>query len=288
MDEHLRPGRHIFVSYAREDRELVQRLRVGLQRLRHDVWVDDRLSVGQSWWSEILTQVRRCDAIVVAVSPALLESQASTIEREYGRRLGKRILPVSVRPVRTELLPPDIAVLQLVDYCTPGADAAFELADALASLPPSPALPDPLPSPPPVPVSYLSDLAARVHAATLSLDDQLAIVSRLRTALDRPSERDAAFELLTTLHGRTDLYHAAAREMEGLLDLHRPAAVPARDTGSPAAGTGRSGEARAPDPTPGVPPGWYPDPTGRHRLRWFEEDWTPWASDSGTVLDDPL
>src|SRR5512144_888404 len=61
----------LFVTYAREDREHVLRLRAGLERLRHEVWVDDRLSVGQAWWQEILSQIRTCDAVVVAVSPAL-------------------------------------------------------------------------------------------------------------------------------------------------------------------------------------------------------------------------
>ncbi len=36
------------------------------------------------------------------------------------------------------------------------------------------------------------------------------------------------------------------------------------------------------------PAGWYPDPAGRHRLRWFDRDWTAWAADDGPVVDDPL
>ena len=40
---------------------------------------------------------------------------------------------------------------------------------------------------------------------------------------------------------------------------------------------------------PSLPdPGWYPDPSGRHGLRWFEEDWTEWVSDGGVPVDDPL
>src|ERR1035437_9211395 len=114
------------------DRDLVDRLAAGLQRLGHEVWLDKRLSVGQEWWAEILNQIRLSEAIVVALSPGLLESPASAAERGYAVQLGKVLLPVCLRTVRNELLPPDLAPLQIVDYCTPGPEAAFELADALS------------------------------------------------------------------------------------------------------------------------------------------------------------
>ena len=273
--------RRVFVSYARKDREIVQRLRSGLERLRLDVWVDDRLSGGQDWWAVILEQIQKCDAIVVAVSPALLESQASALERQYGRQLGKIMLPVCVRPVRTEFLPPDLAALQFVDYSTPGPDAAFELADALANVPYAPALPDPLPEPPPTPLGYFERLADRVHAPTLTLDEQLALVARLRTALDREEHRPAALELLSTLQRRDDLYNVPAREIESLSARGPDPAVPGRDPPTP--------DAPTPAPQgPYVPPGWYPDPSGRHRLRWFDQDWTDWASDGRLVIENRL
>lgn len=255
--------RRLFVSYAREDRDPVDRLRVGLQRLRHEVWLDDRLSVGEAWWASILEQIRQCDAMVVAVSPALLESEACTVEREYARMLGKVLLPVSVRAVRTELLPPDLAPVQMVDFATPTSEGAFDLSYALALLPASPPLPEPLPEPPPIPVSYLSDLNVRVHARTLSLDEQLALVSRLKGALARAQERDAALELLRALQQREDLYHASAQELEAVIRAAEgPARPPAPPATSPtpssagtASATGATAGAQADRPPP-PPPGW--------------------------------
>src|SRR5664280_3831972 len=84
------------------------------------VWLDKRLSVGQEWWAEILNQIRLSEAIVVALPPGLLESPASAAERGYAVQMGKVLLPVCLRTVRNELLPPDLAPLQIVDYCTPG------------------------------------------------------------------------------------------------------------------------------------------------------------------------
>jgi hypothetical protein len=261
------------MSYGREDRQLIAGLRAGLQRLRHEVWVDDRLGGGQEWWAEILRQIELCDAIVVAVSPALLESQACAAERLYAQQLGKAVLPVCVRRVRNELLPPDLAPLHVIDYCDPGVDAAFELANAVIHIPTSPALPHPMPAPPVIPVSYLSDLTVRVHATTLTLDEQLAIVARLGAALRKEAERGPALELLNSLQQRDDLYVVPAREIEKLL-----ASVPPTDDMRDS----------SPDDGPAVPADWYADPTYRHQLRWFDKDWTDWVSDGGRVTEDPL
>ena len=66
----------------------------------------------------------------------------------------------------------------------------------------------------PVPISYLSGLSDRVRAVTLSLDDQLAVVVRLRTAMERPRERQAALELLQAMRQRTDLCDTPALEID--------------------------------------------------------------------------
>jgi hypothetical protein len=303
-------GRRLFLSYAREDVAAVTVLRNGLLRLQHNVWIDDRLALGQAWWDEILRQIRLCDAMVVAVSPSLLESQAGSREREYAIQLGKPILPVCLRAVSTQLLPPDLAELQFVDYCTPGPDAAFQFAYALGNLPSSGPLPVPLPAPPPVPVSYLSGLAVKVGAPSLTLDEQFALVAKLRAALGKPAERDAAGQLLRSLRDRQDLYHAPACELQEL--LAEPALESTRDPGEPArgpdpdrpqahriplqtvAGTGEQhdhqarGTVTVATPEAAAPPGWYPDPTHRHSLRWFDGDWTDWACDGRAVVVDRL
>jgi hypothetical protein len=48
-------------------------------------------------------------------------------------------------------------------------------------------------------------------------------------------------------------------------------------------------------PTPGAPPvavqpdGWYPDPTGRHQLRWLRTGrWTSNVADGDVLGDDPV
>lgn len=267
-------GRRLFVSYAREDREAVQRLSVGLRRLRHEVWIDERLSGGQSWWAEILRQIQACDAVLAAVSPAMLESEACERERTYARQLGKPLLPVFVQPLPVELLPPDLAPLQGVDYWDPGPEAAFDLADAVASLPGAEPLPVPLPEPPPTPSSYMHDLVAQAHTPGLSLEDQLTLVARLTAALSRKREEEAARGILTSLRGRSDLYESTARAIDRALTAVEASPEPSGNNANPAAAS--------------IPAGWYPDPSGHHKLRWFDRDWTEWASDGGPAIEDPL
>ena len=261
---------HLFVSYARADKEALRAVVEGLETLHHEIWIDHKLDVGQAWWDEILSQIRSCDAMIIAVSPALLESDAATKEREYARQLGKPLLPILVAPLLTDLLPPDLAPVQLVDLTNIGPLTGFQLAGALAALPPVSSLPDPLPPPPSVPVSYLSGVADRVRAPAMSLEEQLALVAVLRVALDRPREREAAVELLQALQHRRDLYYATWQELGKLLP---PDALV--EGGDP------------PPLSTAAAPGWYPDPSGRHQLRWFDGDWTEYASDFGTVIADP-
>jgi hypothetical protein len=51
-----------------------------------------------------------------------------------------------------------------------------------------------------------------------------------------------------------------------------------------------SGARWAPPSAPAVvtPPGWYPDPYGRHQQRWFEGSWTSWVADAGVTVADPV
>lgn len=238
------PGtaRRVFVSYAREDRDAVRALGGGLARLHHDVWIDERLNVGQEWWAEILRQIETCDAVVVAVSPSLLASQASAAERGYAVALGRPLLPVCVDAVRPELLPTDLAGLQVVDYTGRSAEAAFDLAAALAAVPGA-TMPEHPPVPPPAPTSSLSDLARRVHAPSMSLDEQLALVARLRAELANDRHREAATDLLAQFRAREDvLLHTAAREIDHAMVSSRVA--PARVAGSAGGRTPRKVDGR--------------------------------------------
>ena len=276
----------VFFSYAREDAATVRTVVDGLEALHHTVWIDKKLSGGQDWWDQILTRIRECNAMVVAVSPALLESEAAAREREYARQLGKPLLPVLVEPVLTDLLPWDIAPLQMIDYTATGPMTGVQLAAALLALPQAPDLPTTLPAAPARPQAPLAELARRLSAQHLSLEDQLALVAALRVALGQTREQAAATELLQTLQRRSDLYHATWQELQQVMRQERADQQPNGLSADGAQPGPRLGSTRQ-QPESTTAPGWYPDPSSRHQLRWFDGDWTPYASDHGAVIEDP-
>ncbi len=209
-----RSGRRVFISYAREDQDALNDIRAGISALHHEAWVDSNLDGGQAWWDVIIEQIRSCDAMILVVSPSLIDSEAATRERDYARSLRKPLIPLVVKPVRSDLLPPDIATLQFIDYTNRTPLTGAQLANALFSVPSDAALPDPLPDPPAVPVSYLGDLAAVLRRELLNADEQFSILAKLRASLERPREHDAAAELLDVLETRRDLLHQVAKDIE--------------------------------------------------------------------------
>ncbi len=151
----------IFLSYTRQDATLVQILANDLRQLRNTVWLDEEVSAGQAWWDHILDQIRSCDVFVFALSPAALESVSCRRESEYAAVLGKPVLPILVTgPEPRNHLSPALAAIQYVDYRERKTEASLSLARALIALPPAPPLPEPLPAPPDVPISYLNQLRA--------------------------------------------------------------------------------------------------------------------------------
>jgi hypothetical protein len=209
----------IFLSYARPDQSRADSIAQRLRQAGNNVWLDRDLTGGQSWWDGILRQLRRCDVAVTVVSRASLRSQTCIRERQYAGRLGKPILPLAVEPVGPELLPTDLARLQVIDYCQPDEAAAFALLGAIMRLPQQSPLPDPLPQTPPVPTSPLGPVAEQLSARSLTQDQQLAIIGRLESALDPsadPNDRPIALDLLSRLERRTDLLEAVDRRIRTL------------------------------------------------------------------------
>ncbi len=142
----------IFLSYSSKTKKCIETLYDDL-RENYDVWIDDKLSGGQQWWDEILKRICDCDIFVLTLSRESLDSLACTLEYNYARNLGKQILPVLVSVnVNQTLLPTALKTVQFVDYCNPGRHEAIKLYRAIETLPQSDALPDPLPTPPKVPI----------------------------------------------------------------------------------------------------------------------------------------
>ncbi|HEX6595907.1 MAG TPA: TIR domain-containing protein [Acidimicrobiales bacterium] len=211
------------MSYSRLDAPKVKVLAKHLHEFGQEAWLDEELSGGQRWWDTILRKIRDCDCLVFAQSRSSCASVACMRELEYAYRLGKPILPVLVGdPMPDELLPPFLAETQRVDARDVDT-AVVPLGRAILSLPPSPPLPDPLPDPPLVPVSYMTELTKQLDKPELTLREQRDLLADLRHALNDEDEADGAAELLRRLRARPDVLAVVAADIDSLLLAHAPA-----------------------------------------------------------------
>jgi hypothetical protein len=218
----------IFVSYSRQNADLIQSLVEDIEALGHDVWYDHEISGGQAWWDQILTRIRGCDVFVFALSPYSLDSRPCRLECSYAFKLNKNILPVLVADgVASATLPEELSVIQFINYRQPDKQAALTLGRSLASLPPSPPLPTQLPEPPAVPVAYLGRLKDRVETEeVLSFQEQAALVLELKQHLEQNVDKRDVPNLLRRMRRRDDLYAKIADEIDSLLASAEPAAPP--------------------------------------------------------------
>jgi TIR domain len=228
----------LFVSYPRANKREVDELVDRLESLNYEVWADSALRGGQAWWDEILRRITECDAFIAIVSRATLDSVACKRERDWALKLNKPVLPVAVERVVEAALPKELSTLQIVDYSTPGVDAAFALAGALSALGPAPPPPEKLPDPPPAPLSYLSEVVDRVaQDEPLTHDEQRRILDQLQTALGSvdTEEQQGGREILDRFSKRADLFADVARRLGQLAAHYDTPSAPAPISDQPPA-----------------------------------------------------
>jgi len=208
----------IFVSYSSKSKDQVASLTNDLRIAQHNVWFDHQLTGGQSWWEQLLAEIRSCDVFLFALTPQALDSLPCRLEYTYAHQLGKPILPVLLEDgVPITQLPDELQAIQFVDYRRHDAQSAFRLAGALASLPPSRPLPDPLPEAPTVPISYISKLREQIDAPSLTFDEQASLVLRLKERLNESDTHAEAIDLLQRLRKRNDLFAKIDKEIAEMM-----------------------------------------------------------------------
>ena len=210
----------IFVTYSRSNQEQVLSLVEDLEQLGHQVWFDHDLSGGQSWWDNILSEIRTCEVYVFAISHEALDSTACIRELKYAEQLQKSALPILMDTgVSMAMVPRYLSNMQYVDYSkSDEKNAVFALVKAINNLPPSPALPEVLPDPPPVPISYLDTLKEKVDARNLDKKDQISLVRDLKTKLSDPQvNQEDIIILLKRLRKHDDLLASVGSEIDELL-----------------------------------------------------------------------
>ncbi len=215
--------RKLFVSYARENKRDVDQLVEHLRMMGYETWVDTSLRGGQDWWEEILQRIADSEVFIAIISHAALNSTACRREFDWAETLGKPVVPVAVESLSTAL-PRRFVRRQIIDYAEPAQRdrAALMLQGGLATLPPAPALPEPLPEPPDAPLSYLTDLVDLItQGNAIDHDQQHQILVQLEPALRStdPEERRGGIDILERLSSRRDIYADVDRTITRLRSL---------------------------------------------------------------------
>jgi hypothetical protein len=247
----------LFISYSSQDRSTVDALTTALRRGQNQVWFDQELGGGDSWWNKILEQIRECEVFIVALSNNWLQSKPSQSELRYARALNRPILPVRIGDVDSMRVNP-LAALQIIDYRDPTVDAGIQLVTAVHGLRSTPVpLPDPLPEEPPVPFGYITRLGNQLAEKELSPQLQLQLLVELRSGLDEdgddPSARGDIAQLLRMLRLRHDVTYRTRSEIDNVLGE-----IEAKDGSS--AGSPAAAEAKAQAPTSPTQPSTGPQP----------------------------
>jgi WD40 repeat protein len=116
-----------FISHSSQDqepaRELEDRLAsVGFASVFLDFDKDKGINVGASWERRLYQELERCEAVILVLTPAWLESKWCFAEFTQARALGKAIFPVIMSPVGERFFAGDI---QYVDITKEG-EGGFE------------------------------------------------------------------------------------------------------------------------------------------------------------------
>ena len=178
--------------------------------------MDQELTGGQAWWDQILARIRASDLFVFVLSSAALYSTACQREYGYAAELRRPILPVLVREgLSLNVLPPALSQVQFIDFRQRHVEAIIALSRALQSLPVGLPLPDPLPAPPEVPLSYLATLSQQIETpSALSFEEQSRLVVELKRGLRDPATFQDSRDLLGRLRARRDLLATIAEEID--------------------------------------------------------------------------
>jgi hypothetical protein len=225
----------IFITYSRSGQTQVVSLVKDLEELGHNVWFDHDLSGGQRWWDNILTRIRACQIYIFAISQEALDSTACIRELKYAEALQKSPLPVIMNAgISMAMVPRYLSNMQYIDYSNSNdKSSVFALVKAINNLPASPALPDPLPEPPAVPISYLDTLKEKIDTRNLDRRDQISLVRDLKDKLNDPQVRKEDITvLLKKLRNHDDLLASIGKEIDEIIneansDIRMQASAPA-------------------------------------------------------------
>lgn len=209
----------LFVTHDPQSEGDIRGLLEDLKALGDTACFEAQRGSGLGWWEQTLARIRSCDALLFALTPQTLESEACWREMRYAHALGKPVLAIELSE-RTDLgaTPSPLDTLPFVSFRRRDRDSALRLCKALRSIRKAVPLPRVLPVPPGLPPSYLAGLRDLIATrGKLDAGQQNRLIADLAESLRELHSAFEARQLLLALRQRRDLAAGAVAEIDGLL-----------------------------------------------------------------------
>jgi hypothetical protein len=125
---------HVFISYSRRDRVIMEQVRDHLTGMGLRVWTDENLTPGTEVWTHAIEHaIEQSDSVVVLLSPDSKGSQWVARELNYAATQGVRIFPLLVRGSPRDAIPLMLSNTQWSDVRGDFATGIAHLLNALYS-----------------------------------------------------------------------------------------------------------------------------------------------------------
>lgn len=111
----------VFISYSRRDLEFVSHLYHSLRERGYDCNYDKAehddvnsgISAEDEWWDRLKVHITACDVMIFVVSPSSAVSKVCDEEIAFAKVLSKRVIPLLLRPVDFNTVPPRLGALNV-------------------------------------------------------------------------------------------------------------------------------------------------------------------------------
>ncbi len=210
-------SRNVFLSYSRQDAEMAAWVRATLTKFGHQCWMDERLEGGDEWWQSILQAIQWCDVYIPLLSPNFVTSEACQLELTYAIELQRPLVPTHVAgELGKRGFVPAVSERQWIDLRQADGDAEGAIVRSVTKLPAAPGLPNPLPSPPQVPISYTLEIRGVLARPTLDRESQEWVLGQVDIRSQRAEEPQDLIELLDELQRHDSFLNALASRRDHL------------------------------------------------------------------------
>jgi len=117
----------VFISHSSRDGAAAEKIKTvlfdwGFERTFLDFDKDSGIGAGEDWEKRLYTELTRCHAVILLLTPNWVESKWCFAEFAQARALGKVILPLICTPLGEAIVLPGVQAIDFVDWQSDGLD----------------------------------------------------------------------------------------------------------------------------------------------------------------------